>query len=250
MFTRLKVLIAISFSSAIFLLVALFLLSSNLGRVIRNGLVILGPVVTRTAWSLEDVEISPWGGEGHLTNLKIANPPGYFRDNAVDAPLIEVDVEEISYFDDVMVIESFRIADAQIRFEIAGQPRTNLQVLLESLNSAVIEDAGQVEGIDTDKLRSVIIRRFELVNASVIGQSQLAGELRLSVPALVIEDVGAAEGGISTVEAIQRTLGPSLEAARQTMRGFASQRGDEIQRRLQQRIEQLEAKSGVESGEN
>ena len=220
MFTRLKVLIAISFSSAIFLLVALFLLSSNLGRVIRNGLVILGPVVTRTAWSLEDVEISPWGGEGHLTNLRIANPPGYFRDNAVDAPLIEVDVEEISYFDDVMVIESFRIADAQIRFEIAGQPRTNLQVLLESLNSAVI------------------------------GQSQLAGELRLSVPELVIEDVGAAEGGISTVEAIQRTLGPSLEAARQTMRGFASQRGDEIQRRLQQRIEQLEAKSGVESGEN
>ena len=55
MFTRTKVLVAISLSSALFLLVALFLLSSNLGRVIRNGLVILGPVVTRTAWSLVNV---------------------------------------------------------------------------------------------------------------------------------------------------------------------------------------------------
>lgn len=244
MFTRIKVLVAISLSSAIFLLVALFLLSSNLGRVIRNGLVILGPVATRTAWSIEDVDISPWGGEGQVTNLKIANPPGYFRENAVEAPVIEVDVEEISYFDDVMVIEKFTIANAEIRFEIAGQPRTNLRVLLDSLNTAVAAEAGAIEGIDSEKLRSLIIRRFELVDAVVIGQSQLAGELRLSVPGLVIENVGAAEGGISAVEAIKRTLGPSLETARQTIRGFAKQRSNDIQRRMHERIEQLEAQSG------
>ena len=243
MFTRTKVLVAISLSSALFLLVALFLLSSNLGRVIRNGLVILGPVVTRTAWSLEDVDISPWGGEGSMTNLTIGNPPGYFRENAVEAPLVVVDVEASSYFDDIMIIERFSVREAQIRFEIAGQPRTNLRVLLDSIDDAVLQQAAEVAEIDTSNMRSVIVRRFELVDAVVVGQSQLAGEIRVSVPDLIIEDVGLAEGGIDTVSAIQRTLGPSLDAARKEIRKFASERSNDIQRRLQERIMQLEAES-------
>ncbi len=240
MFTRPKVLVAISFSSAVFLLVALFLLSSNLGRVIRNGLVILGPVVTRTAWAVQDVDISPWGGEGRLEGLTIDNPPGYFRQTAVDAPSIIVDVEAVSYFDKALVIERFSVVGAEVRFEIAGQPTTNLAAILDSLKAAELEKAVAVDGIDTGDMRSVIIRRFEVIDAVVIGQSQLAGELRLSVPDLILEDVGAAEGGIDAVEVIKRTLGPALEAARQTIRGYAAERGDDVQRRLHERIIELE----------
>lgn len=243
MFTRPKVLVAISFSSAVFLLVALFLLSSNLGRVIRNGLVILGPVVTRTAWAVQDVDISPWGGEGRLEGLTIGNPPGYFRQNAVDAPSVIVDVEAVSYFDNALVIERFSVVGAEVRFEIAGQPMTNLGVILDSLEAAALEKAVAVDGIDAGDMRSVVIRRFEVIDAVVIGQSQLAGELRLSVPDLILEDVGAAEGGVDAVEAIKRTLGPALEAAGQTIRGYAAERGDDIQRRLDERIQEMERNS-------
>lgn len=243
-----RVFAGIVLGSVVFLVAALYLLGGNLGRLIRNGLVVYGPASTGTEWNIADIDISPWGGEGDIIDLRVANPEGYVRPIALEVPRIRVDVETFSYFEQILVVERFRLDDAVIYLDLSGQEQFNLRVLADRIASAEMPAEVELPSRQEAILNSLIVRRFELRNARVVVHSGLVGKKQRDIPNLVIRDIGADVGGVTVVEAIRRTLGPALTEAMRLAGEKVLEKSDELRERFEETLEQIE-QGAEETGE-
>ena len=155
-------------------LAALLLLEFYLGRIVKVAIETVGPHVTGTTVTVEDVDLSPRVGSGTLRGLVVGNPPSYKEPFAVRLGEVQIRVDPASLRSDTIVVRSVVVTDAEVAFE-GGPTHSNIRTLLDTLN----QRAGQESGKPSQSKDSASGRRVR-VDEFVISRIRLRARLNIA----------------------------------------------------------------------
>lgn len=192
------------------LIIFIWQVAANLDSIVAGVIEEVGSDTLKTEVTVTGVAISLKEGKMGIGGIKIANPDGYSGANIFEMEGIEVDLNINSMSQDVLLIESIRIQNPQVVFEGNDSGGSNMQTLLDNIESA---STGENEGSDNAGLK-MIIDRFEFsggdIKASFPARPGKVSELKL--PAIKLADIGRAEGGV-TADVVMKKVTTKLANA-------------------------------------
>jgi len=185
------------------LAVVLWQLVANLDSIVASVIEDVGSDVLKTEVSVSGVSIDLNGGKAGITGMTIANPEGYSRVNIFEMEGIVVDLDLNSIGKDVLVINAIQIQDPLINFEGKSDGGSNMQTLLDNINSGSSEESKASEGEET----KMIINSFVLSKARVKAISEMKpGEpTEINLSTIKMTGIGKAQGGVWQVPSIVHT---------------------------------------------
>ena len=196
------------------LIIALFAIILNLGKIVKTGINTVIPQVTKCEAHVDDVNFNVFGGKFEIKNLVIKNPEGYKTDHAFALGHIFVNVNMGSLMSDVIEIDQVLIDAPEITYEV-GLGNSNLNTILENVNSSLpASDEEKKEEKEEKKEggKKVVINLVKVTNGKIGVSAKIAGgmEAPIILPDIEIKDLGKKEGGISMVQAAAITLKTTL----------------------------------------
>lgn len=182
---------------------ALFWLRGNADDLLRRAIVDYGSAMTGARVEVAAVEISAADGRGTIRGLSIGNPAGFKTAHAVTVGEIELVVDIASLAKDVVVIRKIAVMSPDIIYEKAGGT-TNFDAVQKNI-AAYLGPAKQERGG-----RKLIVEEFAVRNAKAQASAAfLEGRtVAVSLPDIVMRDLGKAKGGVTPGE-----LGQEIVAA-------------------------------------
>jgi len=170
---------------------------ANLDGIVAGIIQNVGTETLGTKVSVSGVSINLKEGKVGIAGLSIANPPGYSTANMFELNGIEVGLQLDSIGKDVLVIKSIRIDNPKVVFEGDDDGGSNMQTLLDNMDSAPAEK--DASGKDQGAATRMIIEQFEFSGGQVKATSELKpGEVMdISLPAIEMSGIGKAEGGVT-----------------------------------------------------
>ena len=195
------------------LVIGFFVFASQLGSIVKSGVNRMGPQITQSKVELSDAQISPFSGQGTLTNLVIGNPQGWQSSNAFTLGQISLHVEPRSLTGEHIVVNSIVIDRPEITYE-TRLTSSNLQDLMRNIQNAA---GGETKGTTKDgKAVKIEVKNFELRNAriTVMGAGQTA---TIDMPPLTLQNLGSNEGGLTpeqlSVAVMKEVTAQAIQAA-------------------------------------
>ena len=198
----------------VILIIAVFAIILNLGKIVKTGINTVVPQVTKCEAHVDDVNFNVFGGKFEIKNLVIKNPEGYKTDQAFSLGHIFVDVKMGSLLSDVIEIDQVLIDAPEITYEV-GLGNSNLNTILENVNSALPssdEEKKEEKKEEKEGGKKVVINLVKVTNGKIGVSAKIAGgmEAPIVLPDIEIKDLGKKEGGISMVQAAAVTLKTTL----------------------------------------
>lgn len=187
---------------------AVVYIAQNVNSLVENAIEDLGSKALGTTVRVASVDISLTEGRGTIKGLEIANPKGYDGPYLMqlDEITVDLDLDELSA--ETIVLERVLIDGARIAAIVKGKDDSNVQTLMDNLDtgsSAAAEtDAGEI---------TVIIDRLDFVNAqATVDAVFLSEQVAIDVPDVHLSGIGRKEGGATAGEAAAALLKPITEA--------------------------------------
>lgn len=183
--------------------VGIWQLLANLDSIVAGVIEESGSEVLKTDVSVSGVSIDLKGGKATIAGMTIANPPGYSNVKLFEMENIAVDLDLGSIDGEVLVINSIRIQNPKISFEGKEDGGSNMQTLMENINSSASESSDETS---SDELL-MIINNFELSGAHVKAISEMKpGEpTEIKLPSIKMSGIGKAQGGV-TAEVVAQEI--------------------------------------------
>ena len=196
------------------LIIALFAIILNLGKIVKTGINTVVPQVTKCEAHVDDVNFNVFGGKFEIKNLVIKNPEGYKTDHAFALGHIFVNVKMGSLMSDVIEIDQVLIDAPEITYEV-GLGNSNLNTILENVNSSLPSSDEEKKEEKEEKKeggKKVVVNLVKVTNGKIGVSAKIAGgmEAPIVLPDIEIKDLGKKEGGISMVQAAAITLKTTL----------------------------------------
>ena len=196
------------------LIIALFAIILNLGKIVKTGINTVVPQVTKCEAHVDDVNFNVFGGKFEIKNLVIKNPEGYKTDHAFALGHIFVNVNMGSLMSDVIEIDQVLIDAPEITYEV-GLGNSNLNTILENVNSSLPSSDEEKKEEKEEKKeggKKVVVNLVKVTNGKIGVSAKIAGgmEAPIVLPDIEIKDLGKKEGGISMVQAAAVTLKTTL----------------------------------------
>lgn len=185
---------------------------SNLNQLVKYGVETEGPKVTQTGVTLGGVDIKLLDGKGELSNFSIANPEGFSSPYLFKADKILLQVDPTQLTEPVKVIKEITIDGVDIVAEQKGLT-TNIQVLLDNLPTSKDSSASTDEPSSESADVLLMIEKLNFINNSVTLKTEEYGEYKLELPAIVQNNIGSKNKGLTPVELGQAILKPFLDKA-------------------------------------
>jgi len=220
----------------IVVVIAGFVLFSNLDRIVKGVIETVGSEATATAVTVQEVNLSLSSGDGALDGLTIGNPDGFDSEYAFQLDRISIGIDLASISSDVIVIREIVVDGPRLFFEQLGD-RNNLDAILENLGS----DSGSSGDGDATETK-LIVQTFRFINgeATVI-VDQLDTELTAKIPDIVVHGIGEKTQGETVEEVARQLLEPilaqSVDAAKGAAREVLEERIDEEKEKLEKDLE-------------
>jgi hypothetical protein len=192
---------------ALVLLVALFVFIGSIAeRAIEEG----GTTALGVETRLDSADIGILSGEFGLAGLSIANPPGFERPNFLELDHASASASIRALLGDTVEIARVELVGVRLDIE-RGSDGTNFGTLLERLSSSQ-EDSSEVES----RGKRFVIRELALRDVAV-SANPLAGSpatrVGLTLPEIVLHDVGEKRGGATLAELFSTLVEVLLDAA-------------------------------------
>jgi hypothetical protein len=196
------------------LIIALFAVILNLGKIVKTGINTVVPQVTKCEAHVDDVNFNVFGGKFEIKNLVIKNPEGYKTDHAFALGHIFVNVKMGSLMSDVIEIDQVLIDAPEITYEV-GLGNSNLNTILENVNSSLPSSDEEKKEEKEEKKeggKKVVVNLVKVTNGKIGVSAKIAGgmEAPIVLPDIENKDLGKKEGGISMVQAAAVTLKTTL----------------------------------------
>lgn len=167
------------------------------GPAITAGVNKFGPSLTQTTVHLDSASVSPFSGEGTLTNFVVGNPKGWSDRNVFHLGEVSIKLQPLTVLgSQPIVIDSIVIAQPEIAYE-TKIVSSNLGDLMKNIEAAVGgSTATQPATGDQKAPRKLIVKHFVLRDAKVtVGLGRAA--VTVPMPAIELNDLGVKEGGIT-----------------------------------------------------
>ncbi len=198
----------------ILMAIVLVVLSVALNSTIRVGVERIGPAITGTEVTIEDVDLSLFTGQGRLEKLVIGNPPGFQSDHAFYLGKVHVKADLKSIWSDTILIQEIFIDSPEISFESTPEG-SNISIIHENIgsfadsrgdsgNESGRRKPGQHEGSQekSSKEQKIRIDQFIINNGRVRVSTPLLKDqiITMGLPVVQIRDIGKESGGLTLKE--------------------------------------------------
>ena len=195
------------------LFVGVVVLSVALNSIIKKGVESIGPAITGTEVTIEDVDFSLFSGKGRLGKLVIGNPQGFRTHQAFKLSEVQVEADLISVWSDTIRIQEILIDSPEISFE-ATPSGSNLGKIQKNVRNfsglgtpkdqSVVRDdqpEGRSHGQTSNETR-IQIDEFILKNARVTVSTPFIQEdlFTIYLPVVQLQDIGKKTGGATLKE--------------------------------------------------
>jgi hypothetical protein len=187
----------------------------NLEGFVANAIEDAGSEALKTDVSVSGVKINLSEGIAAIGGLTVANPDGYSNGNLFELEGIEVNLDLDSIGKEVLVITSIRIQNPKIIFEGDAAGGSNMQTLIENMESGSEGGEGSNNsGAGESAPPLMIIDKFEISGADVHATSELkpGKVMNLKLPAINMKGIGRSEGGV-TAEVVGKEVTSELAGA-------------------------------------
>lgn len=168
--------------------------------------------------SLASLNLNLYNGHLALNDFQLVNPvaKGYSENNSFQVGKVEVKIDPMSVFSDVIHIKKIEIADPKIRYELKGIT-SNFSAMLEGMkekkDAESKTEAKKPEAKKADDKKAggkkVIIDEVSLHGATVTVATglTLGAGVPLPLPPITLKDIGKESNGTSIGNALMEILG-------------------------------------------
>lgn len=191
---------------AVVAIVAVYLVTSNLGGIVKKAVETAGPKITQTTLTLGSVSLSPSSGSGSIKDFTLGNPEGYKSDYSVKLGEAKLEVDPASVLSDKIHIKSIVVTDPHIIIE-GGLTDNNLKKIQANVESFAGSEKSAPAG-DSGPKKKLQVDDFLLSGAKVEVKIGMLGN---SIPALTLPDIhltnlGSGADGITPGELAKRVF--------------------------------------------
>ncbi|MBR4190127.1 MAG: hypothetical protein IKQ55_09235 [Kiritimatiellae bacterium] len=196
-----------------------------LDRVVLHGFNTVVPKVLGVDASLGGARIHALKGYASLKELHIGNPEGFKTDGIFDLGEVTVDVDMASLGSDTIVIDSIKVAGAEVTYE-QGLTGNNIGALLDQLSKEEEieeEEAEEEEKEEGEKkpAKKVIIKKLDVegTRLNVALTAMMGAVVPVPMPPIHLEGIGEESGGASPIEAVRAIIGGVFQAVQAAVAG-------------------------------
>lgn len=213
-----KLILKLTLIAAVLIVLILVLAGTYLDSIIKTGIETVGPSITGTAITLDDVDISPLSGRGRLTGVVVGNPKGFETESAFNLADARVNIHLGSVLSDRVIIEEILIESPEITFEgnLSGNNLSKIQDNVSAFGgtsgSGKTAESGSQKQEDGEK--KVQINHFIVRNAKIhVSTPLLKGQvLTIPLPEIHLRDIGKESGGATLSKVASQVFGALYKA--------------------------------------
>lgn len=225
-----KILASILVALLVVIAIALAVGVRNLDRLVEAAIESVGPTVTGTDVSVEQVAIDLTEGRGRIGGFRVANPEGFSSEALLSVGEVELVIDTGSIADEVVVIESIRVDRARLRAEHRGGG-FNFEPLLERVRAASEGEPARSTTASPDV--RFMVERLEFSGAGLSLHSEQFGQRQYRLEPIELRNLGDRETGLGPNQLARALLEPLLEAAEQRLEDeLREQAGEELEEQL------------------
>ena len=185
---------------------AIFFLLSNLDGIVKDAIQVYGSEATKTQVSVSDVKITLEEGEASISGLNVGNPAGFSDPNIFELGKISTRIDISTIRQNPIVIDEIIISAPKVVYEINKSGLSNADVLKKNLAAGGGESgASSSSGGEGEELK-MIIKRLVVEGSTAKVRIAALGDQQQSVslPKIVMRDVGKKSGGATAAEVAQQ----------------------------------------------
>ncbi len=189
----------------VLLLLAALLHPFFLGPTIRKAVTTIGPMVTKTPVTLEDVSVNLFSGNISLKGLVVGNPDGFKTEAAMKLAEVRLSVDPLSVFSKTIHVKQVYVDGAEAWYE-AGIPDSNvgkLQKNIDAFTGGAKPAAKPEEKKPAGEGKKVVIDDLQILNTKVhLSVKGLGGAaLPVPMPDIKQKDIGKEGDGKTVAQA-------------------------------------------------
>jgi uncharacterized protein involved in outer membrane biogenesis len=205
--TKGRIFLALAVLAAV-VAVALYLLLTNLDRIVAAAIGKYGSEATGTKVAVSSVRIELSEGAGSIRGLSVGNPPGFASPEAFRLGDITIDVDAGSVTKDPVVIDMVRVRAPHVTYEINEAGESNIDAIRKHLEK--MQGAGGAKGKTAGGGKKIVIRKLIVEDGKVdVRAAALGGKtLSAAIPRIELSNLGG-KGGDSP-GAVARQIAGSL----------------------------------------
>jgi len=198
-----KLLIAVGIL-VLLVVIAVVVVASQAGSLIKDGVETYGPDITGTSVTLSGVDISLLSGNASINNLVVGNPKGFKSSEAFRVDEVSVKLDVGSLFSEQIRIEKILIDGAELTYEQVNKT-SNIDALKRNVErntgaSSGSSDASEGGSSDVQLVIDDLYINGTKVNALValLGKEE---QKSVTIPDIHLEDLGkgGSDGSVSAI---------------------------------------------------
>ena len=227
---------------AVVLLIVVVVGVLNLDKGIKAVVETMGPELTKSSVTLNDVELSLTSGEGSLRGLVVGNPAGFATPTAFSLGEIALAIEPESLTTDTIVINSIRIIAPEITYE-SLKGSSNLDQLQKNVEQALGSSSSSAtaeEGGEESAAKKLIIKDLQITGGKISYSNVLLGSkpIDLVLPAIKMTGIGEKSGGATAAEVVNLVLASVNKSASSavTNSGALKGAGDQLKKQAEEKL--------------
>ncbi len=188
-----------------------------LGSIVKRGVEVVGPQITKTDVKLDGATLSLVTGSGTLSGLFVGNPQGFKAEWAIKITTVSIGVAPATVFSDKVWVREVSVLAPEITFE-KGLGASNLAKLLDNVQATTAAStkpgAASQSNAASKKLQvdDLLVSDGEIKLTVDVGP--LAGRsATVPLPQIHLTNLGTAPAGITAEELASKVLKEVLQEA-------------------------------------
>ncbi|HXE41733.1 MAG TPA: hypothetical protein VN516_01820, partial [Candidatus Baltobacteraceae bacterium] len=203
----------------------------NLNRIVKKGIEVYGPEITKVSVSVDSVNIGVFTGSADIKGLIVGNPKGYKTPHAISVGEISAGVNPLTLTKDKIVVRSIKVISPEITFE-GGLGGNNLMTIKNNVSgtpqpggsTVVTNSVGQPKKSKNLEVDDVLISGAKVTGViSVFGKDMPVKNL--PIPTIHLTNLGKDPKGITPADLTKRILDAIAMETIQTLGKYATNLG-------------------------
>ncbi|HMB97262.1 MAG TPA: hypothetical protein VKM36_02190 [Balneolaceae bacterium] len=180
------------------LILIAIILTFTIDSIVRSTIESRGSEILQTELSINNVNISLFGGTGSIEGLTIANPDEFEGGEALTISSIQMSLDLSTILSDTVVVNQLTIREMDVNYRLKATG-SNLGKLLDNLESYSADTEDDAES-------SMIIELFVMEESTVSIDTQFEELQTISVTLPYIEREGIGRGGDQSVSQVVKSV--------------------------------------------
>ncbi len=143
--------------------------------IVKTAVERVGPRVTGTEITLEEVNLRPFRGTGRIAGLSVANPEGFKNPFILTLGELTLDIDTRSLLTDTIRIREVVVTAPEVVYEARVRGGSNVKVIQDRIAGPPGEDPPPVTGPDAPGKRVVIDRLFITGGTAKVAATAVGG---------------------------------------------------------------------------